>query len=108
MSIQGLIRKLVSEEMPKILDDVIRKAAEKEMMKMFERKPNEQLTKIGFDWALVLYFHHYWPNITRKEAVDCADDCMDVPYGTDGYDWSASAAKELVYNYVTTYGEMGT
>jgi hypothetical protein len=76
------------------------------MLKRFERRPDEQLSQAGFTWALVLYFEKYWRGMGRDYALSCAKDCLEVPYGTDGYDWSASAAKELVEEYVSQHGEV--
>lgn len=71
----------------------------------FARKPHAPLTRIGFLWALVLAFEATWPDLDRKSAISCANDCLEIPVGTPGYDWSASAANELVREYVAEHGE---
>ncbi|MEV5054635.1 hypothetical protein MRBLRH13_000216 [Agrobacterium radiobacter] len=99
-------RQIVVDATKRELDRILPAMIEEQIFRLFEKEPDVNLTKVGFDWALVLYFEKSWPGISRHTALSFAKDCLEIPYGTSGYDWSASAAKELVLQYVSQHGEV--
>lgn len=99
------IGQIVSDGVHRELARVMPSLVENCLWASFKRNPNRQLTKAGFMWALVLYFEDCWPDMPRAYAISCAKDCLEVPHGTEGYDWSAASAKELVADYVAEHGE---
>lgn len=103
--IDRFIKEQVSTAIDKTLEKELPRQIDKTLRKSFATNPNRQLNSTGFKWALVLAFEDAWPDLDRASAISCAEDCLEVPAGTPGYDWSAAAAKDLVQDYVQTYGE---
>lgn len=99
------IQQIVETGAEKALERVLPSLVESCLASSFRRNPHKQLTKVGFMWALALYFENSWPDMGRANAISCARDCLEVPHGTPGYDWSAASAKEMVEEYVAAYGE---
>jgi hypothetical protein len=93
---------IVSNELDRVLPNIV----EKILMEKFEAHPTKQLSAVGFTWALVLYFEKSWPDMGRSYSIACAHDCLEGMGGPSDYDWSASAAKELVAYYVAEHGEV--
>lgn len=105
-NLRPTIKKTVEETLVKELDRQLPKLVETILREKFKREPHKQLSRIGFTWALVLGFEDVWPEIGRAGATSCANDCLEIPYGTAGYDWSAAGANELVRDYVSAFGEI--
>lgn len=103
--IRPIVAKRVNETVSTELDRILPAMVAEYMRTKFTLDPNRELSALGFSWALILAFEDAWPDLDRQSAISCARDCLEVPYGTPGYDWSASAARELVNEYVCTYGE---
>ncbi|MBC7149059.1 MAG: hypothetical protein H5U22_06735 [Rhizobium sp.] len=99
--IVGIIKKKAEASLALTLPSIIERA----LWDRFDASPDKPLSAVGFNWALVLNFEKCWPDIGRKYAVSCARDCLLVPYGTIGYDWTPRSAKELVDEYVAEHGE---
>lgn len=97
LSLKEIVNKELDRVLPNMIDGVL--------METFEKNPKKQLNLALFRWALVLYFEKAWPDLGRKSSLACANDCIDGMGALDGYDLSASAAKELVSDYVSEHGE---
>jgi hypothetical protein len=97
--VKTVVASEVKRAIPQIVDEYL-------SQRLLNDVSGKQLSEVGFLWALVLNFEKHWPGIDRPSSVSCAKDCLEVPYGTQGYDWSAQAAAELVKEYVSEHGEV--
>lgn len=95
------LKSMVLKEIDHTLPNII----EPYLLEKFENEPQKPLSVIGFTWALVLYFEKYWPDIGRNYSVACANDILNAMTSPGDYDLSASAAKELVADYIAEHGE---
>lgn len=68
-------------------------------------RDNRELTEIGFDWALVIALKRYWPDVGNRTAIRWLREYIGVPFGTEGYDWTVSAANTVAREYVENFGE---
>lgn len=72
-----------------------------------EKKP----TASAFMDAMVARFVERVPDMDHNEACSQALECLrnaeesDGPFGTEGYDWNASAAHELVDEELSYWAE---
>lgn len=67
--------------------------------------PNRQLTDVGFKLACGIALKKHWPQVTIKDGSQWLLDYVEVPIGSEGYDWSFSAAKDIAREYVSEFGE---
>ena len=99
----GLVRaefeRQLERRLPAIIEDVL---AER-----FKNRPNDNLSEVGFNWALALSLRALWPDVRNAEAVRWLREYIEAPYGDPGYDWSPSAAKVIAQEYVNDVGELG-
>jgi hypothetical protein len=73
--------------------------------KSLEQNPDADLTKIGFKWALGVALQKHWPDVPIHEGARWLMEYIDVPHGAPGYDWTATAAKEIALEYASEFGE---
>lgn len=98
-------RKSLSEMIDEELEKQIPIIVVQILTEKFEKSPNVPLTRVGFHWALVLGFENIWPDLGRKGAIACANDCMEYLDDMPEDDWTAANAKLLVEEYARDYGE---
>lgn len=100
------VEKTVGETIMKVLDDRIPFLIEEILAERFKTRPNDPLSEVGFNWALALSLRLFWPDVSNAEAVRWLREYIEVPYGTAGHDWTASAAKLVASEYVNENGEV--
>lgn len=105
LGIRKRIEEVVKETINTELDKYLRRELPKIMMKTFERTPKQDLTELGFNWALALYLQDIWPDVDMRDAVRWLREYIGVPYGHKDYAWNAAAAKLIAFEYASDFGE---
>lgn len=99
--IEPLVAKTIEEEIDKALPNII----ESHLRKRFRAEPDLTLTPVGWNWALALALTEHWPEVPKLDAIRWLSEYIEVPFGTDGYSWTAGAAYEIADEYVREFGE---
>lgn len=89
------------------LSELFGSAIAESLIKSIEKadRDNLELTEVGFDWALAISLKRHWPDIDTQTAIRWLREYIGVPYGTAGYDWTVSAAREIAAQYAADFGE---
>ncbi|MBO9198241.1 hypothetical protein J5277_29350 [Rhizobium sp. 16-449-1b] len=58
-------------------------------------RENRQLSEIGFDWASVIGRTRYGLDGDNATAIRWLREYIDVPFGTEGYDWTVAVANAV-------------
>lgn len=103
--IEQITRFLPWRPRPQSLQETVVNVVVNRLAENFERKPNQDLTEIGFDWALAFALKRYWPDIDTSTAIRWLREYIGVPYGTVGYTWTAAAANDVAREYAEQFGE---
>jgi hypothetical protein len=85
--------------------DMVDDAVASAVIKSVTCDPDRQLSDVGFKWACFIAMKRHWPDVTFQQAVDWLLEYIGVKVGTDGYDWSYSAAKRIAKEYAGQFGE---
>ena len=104
-AIENAVRDTLARELPKIIDRKLPGMIEKQIRRIVANAPNTQLTKVGFRWAFYVCLKDVWPDIDMRTSTAWLVDYLDVPYGTDGYAWTAAGARELAKAYAAEFSE---
>lgn len=75
------------------------------IFKSVTEDPKRPLTEAGFRWACYIALSRYWPDTMPEEASRWLMEYCDVPFGSDGYDWTFVGAQNLAREYVIDFGE---
>lgn len=102
----SILRSMVQSEIERQIDKRLPSLIEEILAERFKTRPDYPLSEVGFNWALALSLRAMWPDVSNAEAVRWLREYIEVPYGTAGYDWSASADKLVAYEYVNEVGEV--
>lgn len=102
----SIFRSMVRSEIERQIDKRLPSLIEEILSERFMSRPDAQLSEVGFNWALALSLRALWPDVTNVEAVRWLREYIEVPYGTAGYDWTASGAKLVATEYVNENGEL--
>lgn len=97
---------VIRDRLPQILNREIPRIIEECLNKRFSKEPNLPLTEVGFAWAFHLALKRRWPGIDAKTATHWLHEYLDMPIGTDGYDWTPAAAEDLAREFVSEFGEV--
>lgn len=104
MSLSGKISDMVRTTINRELDRVLPGLVVGHLKKRFKDEPNKPLSAVGFTWAFALEIQRWWPNVPHKTAAEWLREYLDVPFGSDGYIWTAAAAEELAREYISECG----
>jgi hypothetical protein len=98
-SVSVAIAQAIDRRLPAIIEDIL--------ADRFKNRPDDPLSEVGFNWAFALSLREFWPDVSNADAVRFLREYIEVPYGTDGYDWTPSAARLIATEYVNEVGEIG-
>ncbi|WAJ27120.1 hypothetical protein [Antarcticirhabdus aurantiaca] len=95
----------MSETRPRNVATVLADAIDDVILSALERRPDRELSTVGFILAFARELRKTWPDVTDKQAAEWLRGYLDVKIGTPGHDWTYGGAAHLAREYIAEYGE---
>ena len=62
-------------------------------------------TKAAYEVAFFRKIQAAWPRVAREETDKMLYEYLEVPFGTNGFEWSVSSAIETANEYILEFSE---
>ncbi|MGV0879504.1 hypothetical protein V6767_20425 [Martelella sp. FLE1502] len=107
--LEDVIYRHVNDRLTGVIEDALDKAIEERLLivapKVFARTPDRELTRGGWNLALMCAMREHWPDYQPHKAVADLSSYLDAKFGDPAYTWTYNAARNLAREYVADFGE---
>ena len=105
MSARSMIQRFVGSIIDREIAARLPGMVSSRVRSILQSAPESKLTKIGFEWAFTVGIWESWPKAHHGTCKQWLWDYLDVPHGTQGYEWTARSATDLAHQFVAEFGE---